>query len=50
MNVNIYTLQRGSCAGEAQSIDPPHASPSTPPQYWPPVGLQVSAVQPTGTH
>jgi hypothetical protein len=32
-------------------MEPPHLSPSTPPQYCPPVGLQVAARQPVaGMH
>lgn len=34
-----------------QFMEPPQPSPNVPPQYWPPVGLHVSAVQPeAGTH
>jgi hypothetical protein len=34
-----------------QVIVPPQPFPRTPPQYWPPVGLQVSALQPAaGMH
>ena len=40
-------------AGQAalQSMDPPQPSPSVPPQYCPPGGVQLSGVQvPLGTH
>jgi hypothetical protein len=33
-----------------QVIVPPQPSPSTPPQYCPPVGLQVAATHTAGTH
>ena len=40
-------------AGQAalQSMEPPHPLPSFPPQYCPPVGVQLIGVQvPLGTH
>jgi hypothetical protein len=33
-----------------QSSAPPQPSPTWPPQYWPPLGVQVSFVQAAGMH
>jgi hypothetical protein len=44
------TQLKSALQGALQSNAPPQPSPIRPPQYWPPVGLQVRGVHGEGTH